>query len=222
MPIIARAVSTVAGLVGEKYHDHKERKAALAVQDRASPASSSRELPSSSTAGATGTAETMEASDERIWALDEAAGDPPAYDETTEFNGGHSGFDTKPSGSEKSVPELVHETMATMPEDAQVQISERLPYPIIIPQRRPGTKWRGFARAYPPCLEDFDIDQDTFMAFLKNFEDASQASPWITAVFIAGGIVGFVPGTITMAVGMAVQFTAGLVLVHAATVSALD
>ncbi|KAF1992902.1 hypothetical protein P154DRAFT_583333 [Amniculicola lignicola CBS 123094] len=56
-----------------------------------------------------------------------------------------------------------------------------------------------FARAYPPDLEAFGVDQDRFLSFLKNFEDASQASPWITAVFVAGGIVGFVPSVITQA-----------------------
>ncbi|KAL4972051.1 hypothetical protein BDW66DRAFT_155090 [Aspergillus desertorum] len=35
--------------------------------------------------------------------------------------------------------------------------------PVIIPQRRPGVRVRGFVRAYAPDLEPCGIDQDTFM-----------------------------------------------------------
>lgn len=45
-----------------------------------------------------------------------------------------------------------------------------LPVPVIIPERRPGSKHRGFVRAYAPVLLDCGIDQDTFMDFLIGFE----------------------------------------------------
>lgn len=53
-------------------------------------------------------------------------------------------------------------------------VSSKLKYPVIIPQRRPGTKIRGFVRAYAPVLADHDIDQDTFLRFLKTFHKSSQ------------------------------------------------
>ena len=46
--------------------------------------------------------------------------------------------------------------------------------PIVIPQRRPGSKTRGFIRAYAPVLADFDVDLEMFLGFLKGFYRASQ------------------------------------------------
>ncbi|KAF2027192.1 hypothetical protein EK21DRAFT_18480, partial [Setomelanomma holmii] len=84
-----------------------------------------------------------------------------------------------------------------------------LPYPIVIPQRRPGSKARGWARAYPPSLELVGMDQEAFLRFLANFENASEASPWLKTLYIAGNVVGLVPGHITMAVSLAVTIAAG-------------
>jgi hypothetical protein len=50
--------------------------------------------------------------------------------------------------------------------------SGRLPMPIIIPQRRPGTKDRGWAMAYSPVLQSCDIDKNAFIAFLYSFNEA--------------------------------------------------
>lgn len=49
----------------------------------------------------------------------------------------------------------------------------RMQCPVVIPQRRPGSKTRGFIRAYAPMLSDYDIDQETFLTFLKSFHKAS-------------------------------------------------
>ena len=84
-----------------------------------------------------------------------------------------------------------------------------LPLPVVIPQRRPGAKERGFVRAYSPILEANGISQEAFLSFLKNFHAASQASPVLNVIFISAGIVGFVPGPITMATSLAVQIAAG-------------
>lgn len=45
--------------------------------------------------------------------------------------------------------------------------SQRLPCPVIIPQRRPRDKGRGFVRAYAPVLEDSGISQEVFLQFLE-------------------------------------------------------
>lgn len=42
-----------------------------------------------------------------------------------------------------------------------------LPCPVIIPQRRPRNKDRGFVRAYAPVLQDCGISQDVFLQFLE-------------------------------------------------------
>ena len=43
------------------------------------------------------------------------------------------------------------------------QKGQPLSMPVIIPERRPGFKTRGFVRAYAPVLEEAGIDQDTFI-----------------------------------------------------------
>lgn len=127
--------------------------------------------------------------DEQDWALDEAA-DPPAYDEVVQ--GGVS----RTSSNDYSLP-------------PSAPTGFKLPYPVIIPQRRPGSKNRGFVRAYAPDLAACDIDQATFLHFLKAFHKESQASPVFTALYIAGGIAGLVPSVIAMAVSIATQVAAG-------------
>ena len=52
----------------------------------------------------------------------------------------------------------------------------RLNCPVVIPQRRPGSKGRGFMRAYAPVLSDYDISEEFFLAFLKTFHKASMVS----------------------------------------------
>jgi len=84
-----------------------------------------------------------------------------------------------------------------------------MPYPIVIPQRRPRSKRRGFIRAYPPILDNYGISQDAFLTFLKNFHEASKPSKYIAAVFVAASIVGLVPNVYTMVVSTVVQVAAG-------------
>lgn len=126
--------------------------------------------------------------DEREWELDEAV-TPPPYSETAEEDLSNLIRD-------------VHPTSATIR-------TGRLPLPVIIPQRRPGTKTRGFIRAYAPVLNDVGIDQTTFLRFLKSFHSSSQADPWISAVMVSAGIAGMAPSVIAMAVTTAVQIAAG-------------
>ena len=48
----------------------------------------------------------------------------------------------------------------------------KLPMPVVLPQRRPRNRNRGFVRAYAPVLADQDIDQPLFFDFLDGFEKA--------------------------------------------------
>ncbi|KAF7922239.1 hypothetical protein BELL_0255g00010 [Botrytis elliptica] len=85
-------------------------------------------------------------------------------------------------------------------------IKQGLPVPIIIPERRPGSKHRGFVRAYAPVLIDCGIDQDTFMDFLVGFEASIKASPYFHVINLA-------VAASVMAEGLAV---APSIIVHAA------
>jgi hypothetical protein len=83
---------------------------------------------------------------------------------------------------------------------------EPLPLPVILPQRRPNSKSRGFVRAYAPDLWHCKgIDQQTFLAFLGDFHKSSQASPVFRVINVAAMGAGFAPSAIAMAVSAAVS-----------------
>lgn len=80
-----------------------------------------------------------------------------------------------------------------------------LPYPVILPQRRPNNKSRGFIHAYPPDLGSYKgIDEIAFLQFLAEFHKSSQASPVFTAINVAAMVAGFTPGLIAFAVSNSV------------------
>ena len=100
-----------------------------------------------------------EEDDEEAWELDEAAeeADPPSYAETTQ---------------QETNDELARALGRLPPPNP----SQRLPCPVVIPQRRPKNKARGFVRAYAPVLGDCGIDQATFLTFLKSFHQSSKVN----------------------------------------------
>lgn len=189
---INRGISTTIGLAAEKYHDHKDRKAALSIQEQ-----------STSQPSATQPQNSRAVTDEEDWALDEAA-DPFSQQTSNEAHNVES---------ETTVEELVQDSIVTHPQESPNQ-PPRLQYPIIIPQRRPGTKTRGFARAYPPDLNAFGIDQESFLKFLKNFHSASQASPFLQAIFISASAISPIHGSLTFAISLSVQIALGYVVLE--------
>ncbi|KAF5632677.1 hypothetical protein F52700_6213 [Fusarium sp. NRRL 52700] len=86
-----------------------------------------------------------------------------------------------------------------------------LPNPIVIPQRRPGNKERGFVEAYAPDLQSFGIDEETFLDFIRATNKAVQASKWLYAIQVAALGTGFIPNHIAMGASAAVQIVAGIV-----------
>lgn len=71
--------------------------------------------------------------------------------------------------------------------------SGHLDLPVLLPQRRPGDRTRGFIRAYAPMLETCGIDQAMWIDFLNTFEKSSQANPWLNAINLAGIATSFMP-----------------------------
>ncbi|KAL9077085.1 MAG: hypothetical protein Q9157_003481 [Trypethelium eluteriae] len=143
--------------------------------------------------------------DEQDWALDEAADaadDKPADEHETEK-------DPKKISARINVDELIAKYMVRHPEIGRPVVSTGLPVPVILPQRRPGTKKRGFVRAYSPVLDDCGINQAMFLDFLETFDECARGDPWIAGIMIAAGIAGFTPGIIALAVTTAVQIAAG-------------
>ncbi|KAK0315033.1 hypothetical protein LTR91_009677 [Friedmanniomyces endolithicus] len=130
--------------------------------------------------------------DEEDWQLDEVL---PSYQESIPDH--------------RSADELARVVMLTSRAASDVpRMRHAIPLPVIIPQRRPRNKTRGFVRAYAPVLADSGIDQATFLSFLDNFHKSSQASPVFTVILISATIAGFAPSLIATAVTTAVQVAA--------------
>lgn len=118
-----------------------------------------------------------EENDEADWALDDAAEErvggstPSADDERT--------LGKVPTGEKERqhyVDKIVNEFINQHPLPAYAQGAGQLPCPVILPQRRPKDKNRGFVRAYAPVLAECGIDQATFLQFIKTMDKASEVS----------------------------------------------
>lgn len=88
----------------------------------------------------------------------------------------------------------------------------RLSRVVVIPQRRPGDRARGFVRAYAPDLLRCGISQETFLQFIDGLKKSVASNAAVEAVNIAGEAVGAIPGSEFVGapiVGMALQVAAG-------------
>lgn len=228
MPIIRKLVKSIGGGIGlasEAIADHKEKQAGK--ERGVSPHPSSDVEPGESSRSALpntgGNAPVEEKrglgekekeeeddsdsssisssdldNDQAEWALDEAAAEldqpPPSYDEASAAT---------PISAE-AVADSFLNTHKVIP--SPFQTYKPLPCPVILPQRRPNNKTRGFVRAYPPLLDECSgIDQATFLDFLNDFDRASRANPVFDVINLACFAVGLVPSPISMGVTIAVQ-----------------
>lgn len=88
----------------------------------------------------------------------------------------------------------------------------RLPKAIVIPQRRPSDRARGFVRAYAPDLLRCDNDQETFLRFIDGLNRSVACNAAVEAVGLAGEAVGAVPDSEFVGapiIGTALQVAAG-------------
>ncbi|EME89240.1 uncharacterized protein MYCFIDRAFT_193207 [Pseudocercospora fijiensis CIRAD86] len=145
--------------------------------------------------------------DEEIWELDDAITSEDSKDGLPSYEESEATKQLEPT------EDLVKDVMSTSAAHEVAQPSSSrpqnpLPCPVIIPQRRPRKKSRGFVQAYAPVLQNAGIDQATFLTFLKNFHKSSQAHPILPIIQVAAGIAGFAPGVIALAVTTGVQIAA--------------
>jgi len=142
-----------------------------------------------------------EEGDEEQWELDEAVPYPESHD------------DNAPT---QDINVLTDTFMRNHPPPVYTpgpgQIQGKLPCPVIIPQRRPRDKRRGFVRAYAPVLMECGIDQETFLEFLKNFHESAKEDKWLRVVNVSAMIAGMAPSAIVMGVTIAVQVSVGVAM----------
>lgn len=117
------------------------------------------------------------ANDEAAWELDDMAERVAplshAGSETSLAAGEGESEEAKVKKEEQMIRDLLR--MAGTPP----QPVRRLPCPVIIPQRRPRNKDRGFVRAYAPVLDECGIGQDVFLKFLKDWLAASKVRNYL-------------------------------------------
>lgn len=125
----------------------------------------------------------IEVNDEAAWELDDMAERvaPPSYAESeadlvTPAAAENESEESKVKKEEQMIRDLL--SMAGPPP----QPTQRIPCPVIIPQRRPRNKDRGFVRAYAPVLDNCGVIQEVFLKFLKNWLAASQVSSALSGI----------------------------------------
>lgn len=217
--ILRYAVSGVAGGIGlasESIHARKERKKAKSITTENSsntpipPQESSSSTPASLHEKGADEEIIIEQEDEKQWDLDDAQNELPGGASSDNEPPEYTVSD--PSAPKESEPDSANITetfLKRYPPPAPPDDAQPLPLPVILPQRRPKDRTRGFIRAYAPELEMRGIDQAMFLEFLQTFEKASEANPWINAINLAGIATSFIPDGfgVGLAVGIAIQMS---------------
>jgi hypothetical protein len=197
------------GLVSESISAHKAKKQGKQPQFHAQDRRPTRSLPQGSTYssqhedGLVPPEKTAIDSLEQQWELDEVQdelklsqrdqGNPPDYNEAQEA----VDEATLAHRFASEYPPAYSPTDETPP--------PQLPAPILLPQRRPKNRKRGFIRAYAPDLADFGIDQPMFYDFLTTAEKACQGARWLNAINLASIGTMFMPSATGIAVSVAIQ-----------------
>ena len=116
-----------------------------------------------------------EENDEADWELDDAAEEQTAP--TTPRAIDECNLDFSPLGEkdrQRYVDKIVVSFIGQHPPPSYSESPNKLSCSVIVPQRRPRDKTRGFVRAYAPVLSECGIDQTTFLQFLKTMDKASK------------------------------------------------
>ncbi|KAF7533667.1 hypothetical protein G7054_g6887 [Neopestalotiopsis clavispora] len=204
---IAKLVGGAVGLTKEWEADRKERKQA------AQPSSSS--TPSRDDGGSS-------SADQQLVGEDDLSDDEEwvhGLDEVQQYEAAHEGSSQQQQqdGDDPNsidIDRLLREFIARHPVPSE-QYHGALPLSVILPQRRPESRNRGFVKAYAPVLENCGINQTTWFEFIDGFEKSIKANPWFHvangAIWIAGhveqAVVGISPlvGFITMAMHVSME-----------------
>ena len=163
---LSRGISSAIGLATEAYAHHQEKKQIQEassdahnknlVNDVQQPHDSSLAL-SSYDDHAASSDESSDNEDEENWIRDEI----------------ETQLEPSQANDSREEPQSIHHIIETFthqhPPSTYQQAVNRLPCAVVIPQRRPHAKTRGFVRAYTPVLQDCGIDEATFMDFHEGF-----------------------------------------------------
>ncbi|RWA09924.1 hypothetical protein EKO27_g5185 [Xylaria grammica] len=190
---IVRGIASGIGLAAEAYHHRKEKNAQKVKDGTRDPVLTSE--PATSGDSNTQSATLSQQVDEAAWQLDDAQqqvmeeDSPPPY---------HAGDEHPPEPAETFLQRHSQPPAATVG-------AQQLALPVVITQRRPGKRTRGFIRAYAPVLNDVGINETTFLEFIDDLNKAVMPNPWIQAVNLASLAGMAVPEPFSILISIAVQ-----------------
>ncbi|PTB73962.1 hypothetical protein M440DRAFT_1432804 [Trichoderma longibrachiatum ATCC 18648] len=211
---LVRGVAAGIGLASESYHNHQEKKKAqaAAAADGARPGNSSegnRDERHHVSRGREGDQSSSSDNDEPVRVDQETS--RQLEEAAWQLDAAQSQLEPPPDYATVMEQDLDVQAMAegfvqshALASTQQVQ-RHGLPMPVILPQRRPGERARGFIHAYAPLLQDVGIEEATFNDFITQLNMATAPSPWINAINLAAVAVQNVPEPVTIAVSIAAQ-----------------
>lgn len=207
--LIVKSIAASIGLASESIRHHKEKKAAKKA------AAFSRENSES------GTRSPSEAADLERKAISSFAGS----ENKSEQQGEHEEHDDEQWDLDDAQDDIISEQhkpkerpFARDPKKVAKHFTDdypitqgvelkKLSLPVVLPQRRPKARSRGFIRAYAPELQNCGIDEAMFIDFLDTFNHATLASPWLNAINLAGFAFMALPTGISQAATLALALT---------------
>ena len=153
--MLSRTIGNGIGLASEYAAQRKRSKS-----QPKSPSPNPESTQPTSADDAAAAEHTGESDDEEAWALDAAQEDEEPQAAKLDIQ------------KAKTVKQLLDAFATLHPPPTPPRATANLPMPVVLPQRRPKHRDRGFVRAYAPVLADQGIDQALFFDFLDGFEKA--------------------------------------------------
>ncbi|KAJ3577203.1 hypothetical protein NPX13_g3361 [Xylaria arbuscula] len=192
IPSVVRGIASGIGLAAEAYHHHKE-KTARGRQEGEDEPSATTEVSVSDDNTRAQIVTSSQQIDEAVWQLDDAQQQVIR----TEFSSS--------SAINGSQPKRLAETFLQRHSVPAPESTQPLPLPVVITQKRPGKRTRGFIRAYAPNLGDVGINEETFLEFIDDLNKAVLPNPWIQAINLASLAGMAAPEPFTVLISIAVQ-----------------
>lgn len=208
---IIQGLAAGVGLASETIQHHKEKKRLQTAEGERSAGSQGMSESGTSERQDAGETPVPENRDEVVWQLDEAQEDlgsqvSPQRSSSTETEADEPSVSTPNSTDGATLADQFIRDHP--PEYSELSPARHLELPVILTQRRPKARTRGFIRAYAPVLEDVGIDQQTFLDFVDKLNKAIQPNPWIQAINLASFAAQHVPEPVTLAVSIACKMVA--------------
>ncbi|EFQ36146.1 uncharacterized protein GLRG_11290 [Colletotrichum graminicola M1.001] len=182
---LVRSAAAGIGVISEALHHRKEKKANQLRQNDATKDPQPSDIPPQSRPDEVTSC--LEAGDQEVTTLKTRSESPK---------------DSQSSGSLAASFIRRH----ACPDGETVVNGKTLPLPVVLPQRRPEKRARGFVRAYAPVLAEVGVDQETFLDFIDTFNKALEPNPYINALNLAGFAGMAMPEPASMLFGFAVEY----------------